>query len=136
MSIITRHRPAILGIALAGVLGGVAVAVGSAPSAATAIPSVTAAAVPHSHPGRVHAFHSTAGRLTSGGATDGQTLTVSKQAVKPADTADRVDIRKGVEGRRSPTTVMTQPAHTGSGDASTTGPQRRVVPLRGALAGD
>ena len=130
MSLITRHRPALLGIALAGVLGAAAVAVGSATSAATVTPTVTPAVAtvtgPHSHPGRVHAVHTTPVHTTVGHTTAGA----------PADTADRVEARKGVTGRQAPTPEATHPARTASGLTAATHPHTRVVPLRGAPVGD
>ncbi|MGN6637003.1 MAG: hypothetical protein ACTHJ6_16310, partial [Oryzihumus sp.] len=60
MNVITRHRPAILGIVAAGALAGAAVALGSATSAApvgntTMAAPVQGAAGGHAHPSRPHA---------------------------------------------------------------------------------
>jgi hypothetical protein len=83
MNVITRHRPAILGIVAAGALAGAAVALGSATSAApventTMAAPVQGAAGGHAHPSRPHAVSLDQARQVALSAVPGHVVLTSR----------------------------------------------------------
>lgn len=85
MNLITRHRPAVLGIVLAGGLAGAAVALGSATSAApvqatTMASSAQGAAGGHAHPARPHAVTLDQARLVALSSVPGHVVLTSRSA--------------------------------------------------------
>ncbi|HET7659940.1 MAG TPA: PepSY domain-containing protein [Oryzihumus sp.] len=85
MNLITRHRPAVLGIVLAGALAGAAVALGSTTSAAPV--ETTAMAAPaqgaaggHAHPARPHAVTLDQARHVALSSVPGHVVLTSRSA--------------------------------------------------------
>lgn len=85
MNVITRHRPAVLGIVLAGVLGATAVVLGGATSAApveatTMAAPAEGAAGGHAHPSRPHTVSLDQARQVALSAVPGHVVLTSRSA--------------------------------------------------------